>query len=147
MKLRTLSYAAWKYDKEQVELKLKRVREGLSKLKQDGVDYDFIAVCGTSGSWLAAHLVMDGYNVVMVRKQGEENHSHGTVEGVNPAAVYRGVFLDDLIVSGDTLEHVVTEIRKECRNTKIVHVLLYDGKCDAEWYYREKHGVPVLSYY
>jgi len=117
-------YQAWKYDRDEVEVRYQRVLDGLKRVTEAGIKYDAIAVHGTSGTWLAAALVMGGYNVVMIRKDGERSHGD-CVEGsyTGEQQITDLVFIDDLIVTGNTI-------------TTAQDILIREGE-KAQGYYSE----------
>jgi len=95
------------------------------------LDFDAIAFRGMSGS-LFAPLVASklGKKMVMVRKDGDGNHSGMLTEGWR--MVDKVVIIDDLISSGNTIRSLISDLNRSRRDTqdgkepvKIAGVFLY----------------------
>ena len=133
------AYALWKYDPEKVR---KLVKFLLSKQKWFvGKGVEGIVVSGTSGLVVAAALAANPrwkLPYIYVRKPSDISNSHGyRVEGVLSAK--NVMFIDDLIASGDTLEHVKESLK--VHNIIIKLCLLYQYL----WYTEEPRLVPACS--
>lgn len=143
MKFSYMGYSSWKYRSEAIQSRLHNILECLEEIYKE-IEFDCLVVHGTSGTWLAPLLIMSGYNVVMVRKDGERSHG-SPIEGPGDNMetgpnLTRGVFIDDLICSGDTIRRV-RELLKEHRKgdeLKLVAIALHDySECEQREYFQE----------
>lgn len=151
MKFRDHGYGTWKFDGDGIKTRLDRVLAGLERVLIDGLQYDGVALIGTSGCWLGPLLVMAGHKVVMIRKEGEQ--SHGSIcEGPNEIEFKRLVLVDDLICSGETIAHARRQLgnwydihkqyNSETVEPKIVAIVLHDQS-----HYTPHHkGIPLYGY-
>src|SRR5688500_5050002 len=74
-------------------------------------DFDAIAVCGTSGLLVGPSVaMMMDKEIIVVRKKEDKAHSCFRVENKYAG---RFIFLDDLIDSGNTLNHVINAIPRD----------------------------------
>lgn len=115
------SYWSWKFKPDQIKERFQLVKSLLKKAPE----HDTIAVSGTSGVWLAPLLILEGKNVVLVRKEGE--YSHGKqVEGHTGAMINRFIVVDDLICSGKTVRYIEGSLLALSPRNKMVGIVLYD---------------------
>jgi len=149
MKFVDWGYGKWKFDKTEIEERLKRVLNTIRWLNKKKIYFDAIVVHGTSGTWLAPLLVMKGFDVLMVRKDGE--HSHGSViEGKTTSKhEYKHVLMiDDLICSGSTIKRVRDRLElaetPDSINPKIVGVALHDQPYKPE---QTTYGIPIFGWF
>jgi orotate phosphoribosyltransferase len=80
------------------------------------LDFDAIAVCGTSGLILATPVTLAlNKQLVIVRKAGEALHSHAEeqVEADTIDKIQSFVILDDLVSTGKTVCHILKTVREE----------------------------------
>ena len=119
-------YTKWKFDSKLIKEKLNRTCKVLRKIQAAGVQFDGVALTGTSGTWLGPLLVMEGFKVVLIRKQNDSNHGspveakHGTYSKL--------VLVDDLVASGATVRRARDAIREEIGRSEFHFegVILYD---------------------
>lgn len=145
MKFGYMGYSAWKYHPDLISERLNRVLDTIRLVQERGIHFDCLIVHGTSGIWLAPLLVMEGYPVVMVRKKSENSHGE-SIEGPDTGIDYtRGVFVDDLIASGNTVRRVKELLEDE--NTKnrlqMVAIILHDQSFHPN---QEEQGIPIFGY-
>lgn len=114
-------YGDWKYNKGSLKERMDGIKKALKVARADfGLEFDTIALHGTSGTWLGGMLVMAGYNVIMIRKEGERTHGR-SIEGNEDKRVKNIIVIDDFICSGDTLRNVNLLIKKHCERTGDPH--------------------------
>lgn len=95
------------------------------------LDFDAIAFRGMSGSLFAPVIAQKlGKKLVMVRKDGDGNHSGMLTEGWRMTD--KVVIIDDLISTGETMNRLIADLNRSRRNTlegkegvKLVGVFLY----------------------
>lgn len=111
--------------------RLRLVRQFANIMESNGVYPDAIACCGVSGIVFATSLA-DRLQlpIVIVRKKDEVRHSHQNVEGPDKGehphmARKQYIFVDDLIVTGDTFLKVTDEIKKRYPEWHLMGILLY----------------------
>jgi adenine/guanine phosphoribosyltransferase-like PRPP-binding protein len=74
---------------------------------------DAIACRGNSGTLIAGPVSMiSGVPILLVRKQGESNHSGLAVEGIEGPDLKHYVIVDDFIATGRTFEEIVRVLRE-----------------------------------
>jgi adenine/guanine phosphoribosyltransferase-like PRPP-binding protein len=74
---------------------------------------DAIACRGNSGTLIAGPVSMiSGVPILLVRKQGESNHSGLAVEGIEGPDLKNYVIVDDFIATGKTFEEIVRALRE-----------------------------------
>lgn len=125
-------YQSWKYDPYKIKERLDKVKRRLTRAKEMGFEFDGLVVKGTSGIWLAAHLILDGYYVIMVRKEGEDTHGERIEGPYTEKQLNRLIFLDDLVSSGNTLRSTQRLLQKNpsTSDSEIVGAILYDDDRD-----------------
>lgn len=102
---------------------------------------DAIAFTGTSGAAVAYPLSAQlQIPLICIRKSGEANHYGGTYEGVIGIKQY--IIVDDCIETGNTIKTIKKEVKKVCRNSKPVAVILYNHGCCAR---KTCQGIPVRA--
>ena len=94
-------------------------------VRRDEIEFDAIAVRGTSGLLVgpavAAALDKD---IIVCRKHGSSRHSSFDVEG--PVGVINYIIVDDIICSGETVETIVGDVRRELSSAaRCVAIFLY----------------------
>jgi adenine/guanine phosphoribosyltransferase-like PRPP-binding protein len=109
-------------------LEPKRARYTVTKvvkmIKARGLEFDAIACRGLSALLIAPIVAMRlGKSLIVVRKNGEKNHSNMKVEGDHGARTY--IILDDFIDSGDTVRAIGESIHKENKEMKCVGFIAY----------------------
>lgn len=140
MRFEYIGYSAWKYHPDLISGRLDRVLDTIKLVQERGIHFDSLIVHGTSGIWLAPLLIMKGYPVVMVRKEGENSHGE-PIEGPDTGIDYtRGVFVDDLIASGDTIKRVKKLLKNRLQ---MVAVILHDQPFYPD---QREQGIPVFGY-
>ena len=107
-------YGAWKYRPDSIKLRWKRIRCILRRITKEYGPPSAIVVHGTSGTWFGAALAMQGYNVIMVRKPGENSHGYSVEGGLGMVDPDRIVFLDDFVSSGDTIKTSLNLLLNYC---------------------------------
>ena len=140
-----MGYSDWKYHPDLISGRLGRVLDTIKLVQERGIHFDCLIVHGTSGIWLAPLLIMKGYPVVMVRKEGENSHGE-PIEGPDTGIDYtRGVFVDDLIVSGETVRRVKKLLIDEDTKNKLqmVAIILHDQSFLPN---QIEQGIPVFGY-
>ena len=147
-----MGYSTWKYDPDLISVRLDRVLDTIKLVQERGIHFDCLIVHGTSGIWLAPLLIMKDYPVVMVRKEGENSHGK-PIEGPDTGIDYtRGVFVDDLIASGETIRMVKKLLgagsgRSADEDTEnklqMVAVILHDQPFLP---HQKEHGIPIFGY-
>ena len=91
----------------------------LSKLD---IYYDSIACCGASGMLVVPQIAeLLKKNLILVRKQ-IDGYSDFLVEG---SATNQYIVIDDLVCSGNTVKHIVNNIKEETPRAKCVGVYCY----------------------
>lgn len=99
-------YGNWKYQQNEMAEKVRRLMSDLPKLMVE-LDCDFVAVSGTSGTFIAGALVAAcGLPVLMIRKPGENSHGD-LIEGNSEHKYRRGIILDDFVSSGATVRRMI----------------------------------------
>jgi hypothetical protein len=74
-------------------------------------EIDALAFCGSSGSALAFHLaILLKIPLMYVRKEQEKSHSISPVECNTDRIIRNYLIVDDLICSGDTVNHIIDSI-------------------------------------
>ena len=145
MQLGYTDYSSWKYHPDLISERLNRVLDTIKLVQDRGIHFDCLIVHGTSGTWLAPLLIMKGYPVVMVRKEGENSHGE-SIEGPDAGIDYtRGVFVDDLIASGETIRRVKKLLADEDTKNKLqmVAIILHDRLFYPD---QKEQGIPIFGY-
>ena len=108
------------------------------------IDFDSIAIRGNSGAIMGGALsLITNKPLILVRKKDDDNHSVYNVEGYT--GVRRYIIVDDLISTGDTIGHIIADIREHLHTeAKCVAVLLYSRMCNG-CDVANKHQVPIYS--
>jgi len=84
---------------------------------------DSIACCGVSGLLIVPQIAeLLNKNIIIIRKKDESAYSEFKVEGT-PARNY--IIIDDLICSGDTIRHILKNIKEETPRAKCKGVYCY----------------------
>lgn len=97
-------YGAWKFNRDDIQYRMKGILLLLETIKMRH-NVDCILVHGSSGLWLGGMLtVAQDMPVVQVRKPNESSHGYD-IEG-KPGKRFRGVFVDDFISLGSTVDRV-----------------------------------------
>jgi len=93
-----------------------------SYLNKLDIYYDSIACCGTSGLMVVPQIAeLLKKNIILVRKQ-IDGYSDFLVEG---SAANQYIIIDDLVCSGNTVKHIIKNIRRETPRSKCVGVYCY----------------------
>lgn len=97
-------YGDWKFNPDSIRERMEGILSCLEIIKmRHGVDC--ILVHGSSGLWIGGMLTMaQNLPVVQVRKPDESSHGCA-IEG-KPGKRFRGVFVDDFISHGITVDRV-----------------------------------------
>jgi adenine/guanine phosphoribosyltransferase-like PRPP-binding protein len=106
------------------KLRQDTIRWLFSELYCNRRNFSAIVVCGVSGL-VVGPVLADKLekNLIVVRQHGTMGtHGAYVVEGPRDDSY---VFIDDLINEGKTLRHVKSSIRRFCRYSKMVGVVLY----------------------
>jgi len=116
------------YGRKNSNRMIQKLLKAMRKIK-----FDAIAFRGVSGSLMApilAYKLKKG--LIVVRKGNESTHSSYVVEGTIDNRHTKYVIVDDLILTGETIENIMSEIDKEVDNhffvdgrMKCVGVFLY----------------------
>lgn len=97
-------YGAWKFNPYVIRDRMKGILACLEIIKARH-DPDCLLVHGSSGLWIGGMLtIAQNLPVVQVRKPGESSHGYD-IEG-SPGKRFRGVFVDDFISLGSTVDRV-----------------------------------------
>jgi orotate phosphoribosyltransferase len=84
--------------------------------------FDSIAFRGMSGALCAPTLaVRMKKNLIMVRKEGDKNHSGSLVEGFSNSKRY--IIVDDFIDSGNTVCEIVKAVKKFSPKAKCIGII------------------------
>ena len=84
--------------------------------------YDSIACCGTSGLMVVPQIAeLLKKNIIVVRKK-KDGYSDFLVEGPSSKCY---IIIDDLICSGNTIKHIIKNIKSETPRSKCVGVYCY----------------------
>jgi orotate phosphoribosyltransferase-like protein len=118
-------YSTWKFDALTIRDRLSNVRIAIDRLQKSGIKFDAFAVHGTSGTWLAPLLIMEGYAVVMIRKKGEQAHG-SRIEGPSGIDIKRLVIIDDFICTGRTIRRII-ETAHQQGPMSVVAIILHDA--------------------
>ena len=119
-------YGAWKFNPDSIRDRMNGILARLEIIKMRH-EVDCILVHGSSGLWLGGMLtVAQDLPVVQVRKPNESSHGCD-IEG-KPGRRFRGVFVDDFISLGSTVDRVRELIDRD--GFEVVAVLEH-GK--SEW--------------
>jgi adenine/guanine phosphoribosyltransferase-like PRPP-binding protein len=127
----------------------KIIIKAVCDLRKITKDFDSIACCGTSGLMVVPQIseILDKH-IVIVRK-GERSYSDFIVEGVAP---YRYIIIDDLICSGDTINHINRQIKTEHPRAICVGVYCYmPEECayaateQGSKLLKKDYGIPLLN--
>lgn len=121
-------YGDWKYNVHAFRERLDRVLSHLPWLRARH-GFDAVAIQGTSGVWLAGHLLEFGVPVVLVRKPGETPHGNG-VEGPSGVDISTVLIVDDFVASGNTVRRMAESLAKY--NIRAVGVLEHSLSCWKE---------------
>ena len=137
-------YGEWKFDHSVLKARADRLVLDLPAVMEE-LGADHIVVHGTSGTMIAPVLLylMPELRVVMIRKPRE--HCHGNlIEGLY-GKYRRGLFLDDFVISGDTVGRVI-----DLHKCDVVGVLCHDSSEIAEApptrASSRTHGLPRFIY-
>jgi adenine/guanine phosphoribosyltransferase-like PRPP-binding protein len=85
-------------------------------------EFDSIACCGISGLMVVPQIAeILNKHIIIVRKP-EQSYSNFVMEGVVPV---RYIVIDDLICSGETLNHITNTINEECPKSKCIGLYCY----------------------
>ena len=144
MKFKEYGYQAWKFKKEEVLKVRRRIDRAFNELSTRGISYDAVVLSGTSATWLGALLVLDGHNVILVRKPEERSHGEQIEGTCIPEEIRKVVIIDDLICSGDTINRIKKSLERADPNIEIVGVVLH-SQVDRESNTLFK-TVPVIGY-
>ena len=121
------------------------IMSSYSALKSMSIKYDAIACCGTSGLMVVPQIAeLLKKNIIVVRKE-LNGYSDFMVEG---AISYRYIIIDDLICSGETVRHIIYNIKEEIPKAKCIGVWSYmKDQCvyrKTSHLCKEKLGVDYL---
>lgn len=118
----------------------------ISRIKQVGLDFEFIAVRGMSGALIsglvAAHFRK---SISIVRKPKAVESSHGLrLEGTQVARDY--IIIDDCIYTGATIRAILTGIGELAPESRCMGIFLY-LPCgpDYEWEVEGGRNIPVYN--
>ena len=101
----------------------KIIMSSYAYLKQLTFEYDSIVCCGASGLMVVPQIAeILNKNIVVVRKHNDSGYSKFTVEGV---ASKKYIIVDDLICSGDTIQHILKSIKEESSQSVCCGVYCY----------------------
>lgn len=106
----------------------------------------FIAVRGVSGVSIGAAVsYYTGIPLVVVRKDSEQTHSNGTVQGLYELCGDY-VIVDDLIDSGTTVRAIARELRADSDANKPLAVILYsDPRASSSIRIIDDAYIPVIA--
>ncbi len=141
-------YAKWKFNRTRLLRRARNVIAVARELEKEGPIA--LALCGTSGIWLASELVLNNLDVILVRKESERSHGY-QVECADYSEIIRSkniYFVDDLISSGHTVQYVIETLNKV--NGKLKGVILHDPDSHffegrKEELYEKKHEYRLDS--
>lgn len=140
------SYGEWKYDKVELQRRIDYVLENLPRVLEIA-EAGSVALQGTSGVWLARDLVMAGFQVLLVRKPGEDSHGR-PIEGDGRFHHNRALLLDDFVASGQTASRVYKALINH--GVTLVGVLEHVGASEGPCYEErtvEYDGAPNIPIY
>lgn len=123
-------YGDWKFDHTAIRDRARRLAADLPQLMA-AVDVDFVAVRGTSGTFIAGAIqAMCDIPVMLLRKSGEASHGCD-VEGNYTRRYRRGLILDDFVGSGATVKGMVEDLRARFgAQAAFVGVVEHNGSSD-----------------
>lgn len=136
-------YWAWKYNPTKIKERLAVVKREIKNIQKTGLLYDALCVMGTSGSWLAPLLILEGHDTILVRKSGERSHGQ-SIEGRGDTDPKRVVVVDDFMDSGDTIRQIREKLKRRLkrRNTEVVGIILHDDDaCKKDSF----EGIPIFG--
>lgn len=136
------SYTNWKYTKDGIAKVAAIADQLLQYAKKCGIEFEAVAVTGSSGIFLAPSLIEMGYEIIMIRRDGEGSHGK-EIEGLRN---YKSaVMIDDLICSGTTAMRVREKLQKT--GTSLEAILLYmdSGSLNDNWRGIRLFGKSALS--
>lgn len=108
-----------------LKLRTKLVREMCRMLKH--MDFDSIAISGYSMSVIGSMVAWRmNKHVIVCRKDGESSHSGLRVEGEKEFR--RFIIIDDLIASGNTLNHVLGRVKELNSDAKFLGMMLFNSE-------------------
>jgi adenine/guanine phosphoribosyltransferase-like PRPP-binding protein len=125
----------------------------VSELKPIAKSFDAIAVSGYSMALIAPIVAYRLHKpVVLVRKEGHKTHSGWIVESAAPgpktslASGWKYIVIDDMIDSGETLEYIISQIKKsEGEDCVCVGVYLYHCRTPDSYEVLKTHGIEVIN--
>ena len=96
-------------------------------IRKSGIEFDAIAFRGNSGALLAGPLAtLLKKHLILVRKDLEYSHSHTTVEGCSKRNC-RYIIVDDLIVSGKTVQEIFSNVSEALQYPVLVGIFMVYG--------------------
>lgn len=116
------SYGSWKHHGKRIGKRARTVAALLPEA-MSRCNADHIVVCGTSGTWMAAAVLMLLPDLRVIELHKDDTRRHGPRrEGTLDADMHRGLIIDDCVCSGDTVRGMIAS-----SPARIVGVLLHDG--------------------
>ena len=111
----------------------KHIRNAIAMMKNDGVEFDFIAVRGNSGSMLACYAAEKSGKPIILLRKGESSHGSQVEMPVGMEEdKYRYIIVDDLIWSGATIVNISIEIKKTFgrvqKTPQMVGMIMYNPR-------------------
>lgn len=131
-------YGNWKFDASELRKRAMGLAEKLPALMQV-YNADFIAVRGTSGTFMVGALQMlTDVPVLLMRKRGEESHGC-EIEGTTEHLYQRGIIVDDFVDTGATVEGMIEDAEGKFIQFKAV----VEHEKAASWRSIEEKGFTV----
>jgi adenine/guanine phosphoribosyltransferase-like PRPP-binding protein len=119
------TYLSSIYDVNKYKPLIDNIIVTINKLKES-IGFDAIVFSGNSGSGVAYTIsYLTGIPVICVRKKKESTASNFKVEGLYVPKSY--IIIDDFFVSGRTIKHIVSNMKKESPKSELVGVIVYEG--------------------
>lgn len=119
-------YGDWKFSRKELRKRAEALACSLPAVMAE-LQADFIAVRGTSGTFIAGALQMYmDVPVLLMRKRGEA--SHGCfIEGNDHHLYRRGIVLDDFICTGSTVEGMIDDLKRDGQPVRLVAIVEHDS--------------------
>jgi adenine/guanine phosphoribosyltransferase-like PRPP-binding protein len=108
------------------------VREIITRLERENIEFDSIAFRGMSGALVSPSVATClKKNLIIVRK-GETTHAVDRVNYHRIKAPKRFIIIDDFVSSGDTLREILKKVFDKFENSVCVCIILYNSSHNRE---------------
>lgn len=136
-------YSPYKFKKADLDAVIEHV---LPKLREVMAAHSatHVVVTGSSGISMMGVLVLNGFEVIQVRKDSEDTHGDSVEWAGGYSDAYRTVFLDDFVSSGATLRRVVEKLSARTQHSVEAVVCMADA-INAPEYQWVSDSQPVAN--